>query len=395
MALKHEKPNDALMGELIEVRDAAQKLGGCLQKTNWLPNNFEEDALKNMLASLRALPEGTAFAAQANLRVGKTELQNIEETYFRTNTAVTKDTDNQETSFLLRRSELGQSIIVLKGTIETALSQCRKQSNGDEAEDAPPDNEQRTNNQNNLTRPKLDEKLLSIEQRMHLAHTEISEIFVEGAPSREPLERIIQDTENLSRMMRATLALNSASKWVWSGLGRALKASPKALIKVMKRVKIANEIVRPLTKRWNDVQSDLTTFAHDQVDKTADAVMESAAIADAMLNHIPPPVDPKVQKAVEANATKLLEQNKSVPDDIALNVRNLNLGFSKFTKLELLNNSKWLQLLYLNSTQITDITALTGLDNLETLYLNGTQINDWSPVSHVENVYGRPKDWDA
>ena len=39
---------------------------------------------------------------------------------------------------------------------------------------------------------------------------------------------------------------------------------------------------------------------------------------------------------------------------------------------------------------LTDITALAELTNLNRLNLTGNEITDWSPVSHVENVNGRP-----
>lgn len=229
---------------------------------------------------------------KANLRAGKAELQNIEETYFKTDSAVTESADDNEANFLQKRSDFSRSIIFLNGTIETALSECRRQAQTEEIEDAPPDTEQRTDN---TAHPELDARLQSIEKYMQSARKEVDTVFLPDAPSREPLQRILQDTENLSSMARAITALNSASKWVWGGLGKALKASPQALIKVMSGVKAINEVARPMTKRWNDLQTDLTNFGHDQIDETADAVIESGDIAKAKLKSTPPPVNPKDQ----------------------------------------------------------------------------------------------------
>ncbi len=58
-----------------------------------------------------------------------------------------------------------------------------------------------------------------------------------------------------------------------------------------------------------------------------------------------PSVDPKIQKAAEAKAVELLKRNKAVPDDIAVNVRALNLMFSGFSKPNLLANIPWLKIL--------------------------------------------------
>ncbi len=251
---------------------------------------------------------------------------------------------------------------------------------------------------------------------MRASREAVDTLFIEDAPSRKPLQRIIQDTENISSMARAIAALNSASKWVWVGLGKALKASPQALIKVMNGVKVANEIARLLTKRWNDFQTDITNFGHDQMDKTANAVIETVKIARAKLNPTPPPVDPEIQKAAEAEAEKLLKQNKPVPDVTALNVRNLNLMNRKFTNVALLDNIKWLRSIDLDgtkianftplrslkhltkldirNTKITDLAPISGLEKLQALYLNSTGVTDWSSVAHVKHVYGRSDDWD-
>jgi len=46
--------------------------------------------------------------------------------------------------------------------------------------------------------------------------------------------------------------------------------------------------------------------------------------------------------------------------------------------------------LRLGDNQISDISPLAGLDNLITIELLENEITDWSPVSHVDDVHGRP-----
>ena len=395
MALTHEKPNPALMAELHEVVQAVQELSDA--KTNWLPDGFERGELKAMLATLRNLPLGTAFGAQVNLRAGKAELQNIEDVYFKTDAAVAEATD-EAVSHLSRRSDFGRAVTHLKGTVDNALNQCRKQAHTTEAEDAAPETERRADILATPARADLEARLQAVEQAMHAARDEVEAVFLPDAPSREPLRRILQDTENTSRMARAVTGLKSGSKWVWVGLGKALKAVSKVTIKIMNGVKVANEVARVGTAGWAKIQKILTTAGHDIVDEVADTLIRGATILDQAINpetppletpppETPPPVDPDVQKAAEAEAFHLLAQNRAVPDDIARNVRVLNLRETGFTDTELLSNIKWLTDLTLMETKVADLIPLSGLKHLNYLDLDQTSVEDLSPLSGLKYLY--------
>jgi len=72
------------------------------------------------------------------------------------------------------------------------------------------------------------------------------------------------------------------------------------------------------------------------------------------------------------------------------NLDNLRISgndISNISGVDMLTN---LTVFHAGDNQIRDISDLRGLTQLESLFLNDNPITDWSPVSHIENVYGRP-----
>ncbi|MEO0817935.1 MAG: leucine-rich repeat domain-containing protein [Pseudomonadota bacterium] len=71
----------------------------------------------------------------------------------------------------------------------------------------------------------------------------------------------------------------------------------------------------------------------------------------------------------------------------------LNLNRTQVSDISALAALTELQTLDLRGSQVSDISALSAVTELQTLDLIGTQVSDWSPVDHVDDVFGRPKDW--
>ena len=85
-----------------------------------------------------------------------------------------------------------------------------------------------------------------------------------------------------------------------------------------------------------------------------------------------------------------LQDEDIVPLQYMINLAWLDLSKNQIgdiSALSGLTNLTWLNLSY---NQIDDINALSGLTNLTYLDLTGNPIIDWSPVSHIEDVGGRP-----
>ena len=78
MTLKHEKPNDALMAELLDVRAAAEQLDDVLRaNASQIPNDYPQTPFKDMLLSLKALPDGTAAECRPVLHAADRRLAKI------------------------------------------------------------------------------------------------------------------------------------------------------------------------------------------------------------------------------------------------------------------------------------------------------------------------------
>ena len=73
--------------------------------------------------------------------------------------------------------------------------------------------------------------------------------------------------------------------------------------------------------------------------------------------------------------TELHLQSQHLEDEDIVHLRYM----TNLTQLSLVNN------------EISDLTPLSGLHNLTDLFLNSNPISNWSPISHMEYVYGGPR----
>lgn len=423
MALRHETPNQALMNELLEVRSKAEWVDEALRKTNQFPAGFETEAVKEILATLHILPDGTAATAHSHLRGAGEELQNLATTYFATQAEIASSSDDidADTVKLSRDGELGEPLGKLQTAVSNALRECRQQARTQPQEDSAPDDEARTDTPTHPTDSALSpENLTAIETRSQSAREDIDRIFNPDAPSREHLKRILQDVESTSRMTRALQGMKSASVWVWSGLGKTWRGLPGALRKVAKGVKVANDVLRQFTQYWNDLQSDITSFIHDQVNNITKVLDRTAQILqDAQTPPIPapPPRDEDEREAWSLETAVAIVLGEPVNPAHAPHIRNLKIAgdndnlydtledrgadmaalykvpeedeFSQYLKLSTLPNlTDFTQLHYfdLDYTQVTDLTPLGTLSSLQTLWLNNTQITDLAPLATLSSL---------
>lgn len=80
-----------------------------------------------------------------------------------------------------------------------------------------------------------------------------------------------------------------------------------------------------------------------------------------------------------ADLTKLTHLNMSGTGQFSSN------GLAKLTKLTYLNLS--------NNMEVWDLGPVAGLSSEAELVLTKTKITNWKPVNHIDNVAGRPADW--
>ena len=102
------------------------------------------------------------------------------------------------------------------------------------------------------------------------------------------------------------------------------------------------------------------------------------------IKSVPPAMS---QEEAEAEARRLILDGKPVPDAIAVLVREVDLsGEEGLASAGLLSNLFNLQSLYLDGTQVADVSPLAALTNLQSLYLGGTQVADVSPLAALTNL---------
>ena len=415
MPLKHEKPTIRLMAQLIDVKNAVVDLGTALQKTNWLPDDFELEALEDLLAALKILPDGTAAGAHTTLRATKTELQDFEDRHFLTSTESEQAAkDSGVVNKLSRHSDLGKEFRLLKSACDSALAECRRQAGTTPDKEEPPENELRID-----TDP--DERMRAnareIADFMHGAHAEIDKAVDDGVAEKDIVTRVLVDTQHLSLTTRAVVTLKTKSIWVGQQLSKAWRGRYVLIEKSMDGLKAANGLTKYSLDRVSKIKDEMRDVIHKNIDEMIDDAKawtrkQRAKTRPSRVEPLPPIpyVDPKVQKEAERQAMRLLKAGKPVPPEIGVNVRKIgtwgkennireiglfsSCGFLQLlslvkcpiTDFEKLANFRYLRDLNLESTQVFDLAPLKALTQLELLTLTNTQVSDISPLKAMTQM---------
>lgn len=190
----------------------------------------------------------------------------------------------------------------------------------------------------------------------------------------------LYDGLNLNRYGRGVLALPELTKKWFAALKTAINTLPDKIQQAGEILKKAADNLEPAAKTIDDFWNEpgkASIRALRNIGRAMQAFGKPGA---------PPEIDPEIQKKAERKATALLKVNQPVPDDIAINVRELNLSWSDFSQISLLANFPYVQRLNFHETQISDISALKGMTQLETLDLSSTQISDISVLEGMTQL---------
>ncbi len=407
------------MAELIDVRSAAEVLEDLLAEARNIPNDFPRSPMQDMMQSLKSLPEGTAIESRLIMHAADRRLSRLRRQYFRHQPKDGKNMGDRHISGVERGQALDKAAGQLKSTIGSALDECRFQEVGENSpDDYDPwgydayDNEPDAADLPSDKQMGIDLESRALETELQSEQGELARILKPESKNSDRLKRALKDTENLNRMSRAELQFPGGSQSIRQELNTRLRGTIPVMRKAIKGVKKGLDFAQSASDEWETFKANKSGYIISKITNIANNIDDTLR----KLEHAPP-VDPKIQKTAETKATALLKRNKAVPDNIAVNVRALNLMLSKFSKPNLLANIPWLQNLDLRGTKITDIGVLKGMNTLQNLYLSGTKITDigvlkelkqlrnvwlddtpvkdWLPVAHIKNVTGRPDDWEA
>ncbi len=392
MSLRHEKPNPALMAELNEVREKALALEDTYKSASNLPNQFPHEPLQFMLEALQKLPDGTAVESRPILHAADRRLARLRRQYFKHSPSDNNDAPDRHISGVERGQPLDAHAGDLKNVIGSALEECRIQEVGEDSPegydpwgydgyDEEPDAEEIASLDYHAIRAQSEKLQTSLQS----AKDDVHNILEPGSANGDRLKRVLSDTENLNLMNRAELKFPNGSSRIRRELNSRLRGTIPIIRKGIKSIQIGLDFAESVNDEWEKFKVNKGAFITTILRNFTNNIDEKLKQLD-----VPPPipqVDPKIQKAAEAEAEELLKQNKPVPDALALNVRALNLALTNFTDTALLKNIKYLQSVDLDGTKIADISVLAHLPQLHRLWLNSTPVSDISVLAHLPQLH--------
>ena len=340
-----------------------------------------------MLSGLNGLKNGTAEGCRAPLENAHKELRAIRFDHFISPQNVTAHEEQHgKLPDKLRRDEtIDNALQRFKASIESAL-ECYSRQAHEEIDDDLPSAPKQENPQTS--------KVADFVAESEKANAAINASILDA---QAVVNREMAEGDRYLLTLHDALNLNSYSRGIYQ-----LPKLDKDWLKPLQQQLLA------LPDRLQNSAKALTQKAGAMIESTADFVMPSAQTIDefkanpaqsvvravknvgvAMQNiapAVPPHVDPEIQKAAEEEAARLLKKNEAVPEEVAVNVRAINLGFSEFNSPTLLNVFPHLQELLLWLTQISDFSVLEGMTQLQTLRLDNTQISDFSVLEGMTQL---------
>ncbi len=380
MPLKHEKPNPALIRELIEVRDAARDLNNLVKAASGLPNDFPLGPFENMLLSLMGLPDGTAADARPILHAADKRGVKLRHEYSKRPRAKEPQNAREFVPPFERGQKLDKSLSELRTALGTALEECRIQEIGDHPdEDFDPWGYDAVDNDPDVEGLAGQERrdLERLSHELDTAITETSDsvrgILNTETDNSDRLLRSLADLRNLNLITQAEASFAKGKSRVRESLHRAIEMKPKILVGFADAIESGTDFAEPLYKDWKAFKKDKMGYVLGKA-RTFSGFLRQHA--DRLTP--PPPVNPEVQKAAEREAMLLLSKNRAVPDAVAMNVRELdifNTGIGRnFFDISLLSNFTWIQSLDLYGTSVNSIDGLDAFAFLEELDVGALSI---------------------
>jgi internalin A len=415
MALEHDRPDETLNRELTAVSHDSNALLEYLRAPNALADTFPLSQLVELCQSLSDLPQGTAEGCREPLVIARERLPAIRREHIPSEDQIWPLADEDEMPPPFRGGALDRFILNLLGAVTTALYEYRSQATEpfDDAVvpepvvDIPADSTVR----------EAVARSRSVEAELRSADNEIREITVPGSSRADQLLRTIKDAEILNRVVRSELTMPSvALRWFRVAVD-TLKDYPGLIRQSAGAIRLVVDVARPLVDRWHEFEANLSSFALDQLSKTAQAFDAVSHVLESRRRKTPPDprpeeIDPRQIKA-EREARELILSGTPVPPEIAKWVRHLNLSgdkyaptripdfglvaelsgitrldikFSNVGTLDFLLSLRGLSSLTVHANQASDLIPLSGLTGLTFLSVQADQASDITPLSGLTGL---------
>lgn len=277
MALRFEKPDPTLLGELRAVTRRAGDLERALDQANLLPEDFPKADARALILTLEALPDGTAEGCREPLRFAEDRLAEIIRDHIQIDEAAGLGVDLPEDPdappALSRGGHIENSISLLISAITIARSEYGRQA-GEAEEDEPPERAVGPNDDQAATLADLDAKASQIQAETRDLRNELDnpEHF-NATDAVDELKRQGQDAETHIDLVRQTARQPAIRPGALTRLGNVIRKIPDAMEATGKGLKTGIDVLEPFANQWfNQIPTDIYTLVLKHLRLFADNV---------------------------------------------------------------------------------------------------------------------------
>ena len=268
MALKHEKPNKALLRELNELARVSETLLEALKGENRLPDDFPREQLEEYVGALTKLKDGTAEGCHIPLILARNELPRIRRKHiFDHETADEIEAKMADNAIppIRRDDRLDKAMQPAISAITVALDEYREQ-----AAEAPKDElpaEPAADNPQTTTITEAIAQSETVEVTLVTAMAAADEVLDSDIKEADDFNRTLQDAHSANRMARSMLRGKTiVRRWYRASINN-LKDYPGHIRNAGKAIRISAAIAGPVAERVNAITGELIGYGIDQWDK--------------------------------------------------------------------------------------------------------------------------------
>lgn len=395
MAIKGDRPNEALMRELTCVGRDAEVILEHLRAPNSLPETFPVEQLLDICKALGDLPNGTARGCREPLEYARVRLPAIRREHIMFDEMAESLKDMGEPP-LTRGMTLDRLLLNLKGSVLTALEEFRYQTSTETDDTVDPEPAIKT--PNDPTVEAAVSRAQEVRDSLDLASEELTEIADPSSERADSLHRRIRDASGLATLARVELRMRTlVFRWYNNIVGR-LADYPELIAAAGRGIKQAVDIAKPFQKRWEDFSSNLNGFLLEETRALGEMLVEVAELLRErrddrrqQASTLPDQPD-RFQLEAERRARELILAGRPVPAKVAALVENLDLSGSLAARARIpdlgfvrdLPNLKRLELLWAEFGG--DLTPLGGLTGLTSFSLQVDRAVDLTPLGRLTGL---------
>lgn len=381
MALSYIAPSPELAVELSEVRSDAAGLAEVFSQLNApLPVDFPREAVLELTAALRELPDGTAKGCLRPLSEAQSQLAAIRSQHIRH--------DHPEEGWdldrppLFRGEPIDQRLRSLMSSVSTALQTANRLA-AEEPELETPEVE--TEPPKDSTTSKLIERSTKAQRELEGEKQELASLRIDTEPA-DTLSRRLTDTVVLNRLVRGELRLPRVVSARLRRIASALRDYPLLLQKAAEIVSAGTRLADYAHEKWSELETRIFTVGTSSIREIADDVSSYAKKLELQRKG-GDPLQEKPPADFDLNeAARMIHAGKAPPAAWKPFIDFLPLGNRRLKSLRPLEGLTKLKSFRKASVKLNDISAATTLTSLTYLDLSLTGVSDVAPLGNLQKL---------